>query len=146
MKYIIGEDYRLRGWTDRLANLEHFPTRKLTPLSVREHGLLSKCDGQTEVDGVKYAEQIKRFLAEGVIAETEGAALKDEQRYLFYNNRRFRKIDLSITGFCDFKCRHCFNAADHRPRNVQPKTEDILALIGSVKHTVYILRRERERE
>ena len=129
MKCILDKNYRLRGWTDSLANLEHFPTRALTKITPEEFVFLSACDGQKELDTNENAAFISRFSAMGAVSETNGEQLLPEQRYLFYNNRRFRKIDLSITGYCDFRCRHCFNAADDKPRNVQHSTEDILSLI-----------------
>lgn len=130
MKYILDKDYRLRGWTDHLSCLEYFPTRYVFDLKTREYGLLSRCDGKTDVDTVKYAEAIKKFTEKGIITETEGAELGPEQAYKFYENRRIRNIDICITGSCDFRCRHCFNAADNEhSRGTQPSTEQLLELI-----------------
>lgn len=131
MRYILEKNYRLCGWTDHLACLEHYPSRTVTDLTVREYGLLSKCDGITEADAVKYAEAVKKFTACGIIRKADGAYLDEEQKYRFYNNRRFRNIDICITGCCDFRCRHCFNAQDNEhSRGTQPSTELLLDLIA----------------
>ena len=131
MRYILDKSCRLRGWTDHLACLELYPGRRVIDLSVREYGLLSKCDGLTDVDENKYAEAIKRFTSLGVIREADGTQLDPAQKYLFYENRRFRNIDICITGCCDFRCRHCFNAAENdRSRGTQPATEQLIDLIA----------------
>ena len=46
-----------------------FPGRRVTDLSVRDYGLLSKCGGETEIDTEKYAREIARFTQTGVIRE-----------------------------------------------------------------------------
>ena len=133
MRFILDKSCRLCGWTDHLACLERLPRRELIDLSIREYGLLSQCDGSTDIDADKYGEAIQKFTALGVISEAGAAGsavLLPVQRYRFYENRRFRKVNLAITGYCDFKCKHCFNSADSSPRNVQPATDDIIELLG----------------
>ena len=73
MKFILNKDCRLRGWTDHLACLERYPYRNTIDLKTCEYGLLSKCDGKTEVDTQRYAEAIKKFTEQGIIIETDGA-------------------------------------------------------------------------
>ncbi|MCR4645916.1 MAG: radical SAM protein [Oscillospiraceae bacterium] len=82
------------------------------------------------MDTVKYAEAIRKFTDRCVIREADGGMLSPEQAYRFYENKRFRMMLLSITGYCNSKCKHCFNAADHNARNVQPETAALLDLIG----------------
>ena len=131
MKYIINKNFRLRGWTDHLVCLESLPDRRLTDLSVKEGLCLLKCDGQREADEERFGPEIRKFLSMGVISETEGDSLLPEQEYIIYENKRFRSLSLSITGSCDFRCRHCFNAAeDDKPRGTTPATSDIIDLIG----------------
>ena len=129
MKYILNKDFRLRGWTDSIANLEYFPSRDLLELTPKECLCLMKCDGEREMDPEAFQAELKKFLEAGVISETEGAKRLPEQEYLFYPNRKIRSMNIAITGSCDFRCRHCFNAADDSPRGVTPKTEDLLRLI-----------------
>ncbi|MBQ9614356.1 MAG: radical SAM protein [Lachnospiraceae bacterium] len=131
MRYILDKQCRLRGWTDHLACLELYPERRVIDLSVKEYGLLSKCDGLTDVDEVKYAEAIRTFTSLGFIREADGTKPDPAQQYLFYENKRFRNMDICITGCCDFRCRHCFNAAENdRSRGTQPTTEQLLDLIA----------------
>ena len=129
MKYLLKRDYHLRGWTDYWICLEHFPSRTLEELTAREGRLLLKCDGVQEVDGEAFAPEISRFLEKGIIEKTAGGQLLPGQAYRLYENRRFRRLNLSITGSCDFRCRHCFHASDDNPRGITPKTEDLIGLI-----------------
>lgn len=129
MKYILNKDYRLRGWTDSIANLEYFPTREITKITPHECLFLMRCDGEREVDVEASAPEIAKYLELGVIRETEGDTLLPEQEYVLYENKFFRTIYLSITGGCDFRCKHCFVAADDNPRAITPTTEEIIDLI-----------------
>ena len=130
MKYILNRNYRLRGWTDHLVCLETLPDRRLTDLTVHEGLALLQCDGQRETDMDKFGPEIKKFLSMGVISETTGDQLLPEQDYIIYENKRFRSVSLSITGSCDFRCRHCFNAADdNSPRGTTPDTSKVIDLI-----------------
>ncbi len=83
---------------------------------MREYGLLSKCDGETEIDSEKYAGETARFIQSGVIRKADGTAPDPVQKYHFYENLRFRKFDLSITGFCDFRyqCIACIHLRSQR--------------------------------
>lgn len=134
MKYILNKDYRLRGWTDHLSCVEHYPTRELRDISSREYGLLSRCDGKTDVDTVRYGEAIGKFTKLGVISQTEGAQLDPVQAFRFYENRLFRNADICVTGCCDFRCRHCFNASDNEySRGTQPTAEKLIELIAKLE-------------
>ena len=73
MKYILNKDFRLRGWTDSIANLEYFPSRDLLELTPKECLCLMKCDGEREMDMEVFQAELKKFLEAGVISETEGA-------------------------------------------------------------------------
>ena len=130
MKYILDRDYRLRGWTDSLANAEQLSTRKLTKLTPHECLFLMQCDGIRDADTETFAPEIQKFLGLGMIHETEGDALLPGQEYEMYPNKLFREMYLSITGGCDFRCKHCFVAEDNAPRGVAPSTEELLSLIG----------------
>lgn len=129
VKYILNRDYRLRGWTDSIANLEFFPTRALTKITPRECLFLMQCDGKREADLQKFSAEADKFLKLDVIREAAGEELAPEQEYLLYENRFFRHIYLSLTGGCDFKCKHCFSAKDSNPRPITPKTEELIDLI-----------------
>ena len=130
MRYILNRNFRLRGWTDHIVCLETLPERWITDLSVHEGLALLQCDGQREVDMDKFGPEIGRFLSMGVISETSGDHLLPEQEYIIFENKRFRSISLSITGSCDFRCRHCFNAADDNgSRGTTPDTSKVIDLI-----------------
>jgi Arylsulfatase regulator (Fe-S oxidoreductase) len=129
MKYILEKDYRLRGWTDSVANIERIYDRKLIKLTPHECLFLMKCDGQRDIEPDEFAAEQKHFTELGIIRVTDGDVLLPDQEYKLYENKKFRTMNLSITGSCDFRCRHCFNAEDDRPRGLTPATEDILSLI-----------------
>ncbi|WP_294474598.1 radical SAM/SPASM domain-containing protein [uncultured Ruminococcus sp.] len=131
MRYLLHKNYCLRGWTDHTACLECYPLRTVEDLTAREYGLLRRCDGKTEVDTERYAQAIEKFSRRGIISETDWGCTEPFQAYHFYENRRIRNIDICITGCCDLRCRHCFNAADsEHSRGTQATTEQLVELIG----------------
>ena len=87
MKYILNNDYRLRGWTDSIANIEYFPTREITKITPHECLFLMQCDGVREADESTFAPEISKFLEKGIIRETEGEMLQPGQEYEMYENK-----------------------------------------------------------
>ena len=132
MKYILNRDYRLRGWKGEPFFLERFSQRRLTRLTPEEFLFFIKCDGATEIDPaiIPAPEWAHR---EGVVSLCAGTRqLLPEQTYKLFANRRFHYVEVSITGRCNFRCKHCFNAADTRPRTVEPSLEQLKGLLAEL--------------
>ena len=125
MKYILSQDYRLRGWKGEPFFLECFSQRRLTRLKLEEFLFLLKCDGRTELDPATFSVP-EWMLKKGVyLPYTDGRSLLPEQEYRLFSNRRFYHVELSVTGRCNFRCKHCFNAAGTKPRTVEPSLEQL---------------------
>ena len=41
-------------------------------------------------------------------------------------------MHLSLTGRCNFNCRHCFNARDIHPRSVEPRLDQLIDLLNQM--------------
>lgn len=89
------------------------PTNKARPLHAEEFGLLMLCNGETDFSALPLSVQQQTLLAEyiqkGAVQQTETPLpLTQDQQYRFYPNRFVQSLSWSITGRCNFRCRHCY--------------------------------------
>ena len=111
MKYIMNPQIALRSW--QLVPCAYYirGVREAKKLSREEFDFLLGCDGNTELE----PSELSRSLEErGFIREAnEGECLSEWQRPRFHFNRYFPAANWSITGKCNYNCKHCFMAADN---------------------------------
>lgn len=130
MKYLLQEDYRLLGWRGEPFCLARRSSGKVVRLSPSDFACLLRCDGATEIGADIWPPVPAWAQKAGVIAEcAPGARLLPQQEYRLFPNRRMDYVELSITGRCNLNCKHCFNAADCKPRTVEPTLEQLLKLL-----------------
>ncbi len=113
MYYSLKPEYLLRGWEGMAWMLVRRPENQLTALSREMFQTLLLCDGETELsapdlDGetlaaLREAEE-KGFIQPGETPQP----LAEDQYYRYYKNRYVNKIFWSVTGRCNFRCRHCY--------------------------------------
>lgn len=113
MYYRLKPGYLLRGWDGTPWMLVKRPQNWARPLKQEEFQALVLCDGETDLSDdlpdASMQEALKRFEAEGIVeTQTETCALDPEQYYQYYDNRYVKNIIWSITGRCNFRCRHCY--------------------------------------
>lgn len=112
MKYIMSPHIALRGW--RLVPFAYYikGARTARKLTAEEYFFLSSCDGETEQD--ESDSLTKRFAEIGFIRPAkENDRLSEWQRSRWCDNRFFPSVNWSITGKCNYNCKHCFMAADN---------------------------------
>lgn len=119
MKYLIDEKYLLRGWHRVPYALVNRETKGIIFLRETQWKAVLLCDGKTsvvpsEVDGA-VNEVIRQLVEKGLAHECSGsdcpAGLSEEQKYVFYDNRFIRDVHWSVTGKCNYNCRHCYMSA-----------------------------------
>lgn len=118
MFYRLKTNFILRGWEKMSWVLVERPENLVTQISKEEFQTLLLCDGETELseeilnDSMK--EVLEQYKNNGIVtASTEPCPLSEDQYYRYFNNRNVSAILWSITGRCNYKCRHCFmNAPD----------------------------------
>ena len=119
MFYRLNDFYILRGWQRMTAVLIKRPRNDAKALSAKELNLLLLCDGCTEFESLIAPEEqqvLDKWITEGVVSPCEVfTPLNEEQRYIYYPNRYMRSAFWSITGRCNYRCRHCYmDAPDAR--------------------------------
>lgn len=114
--YRLADRYRLRGW-DKLphAIVDGF-TGNVAFLSKPMMETLLRCDGSWDFDSQLtpdlYRQCAAAFLSKGRIEPCdEGSGMTPDQRYRFYGNRFMKRVHRSITGRCNYRCKHCFMQA-----------------------------------
>ena len=133
MKFVLDERYRLRGWEKLPFALFDSVTRRTEFYDKNQFMLLMRCDGVQEVDEEALPEAQRKWLArlerEGVISRCgPGAMLLPQQLYKMYPCRYKRDVHWSITGRCNYKCKHCLVSAPHAKFG-HPTTAQLLRLV-----------------
>lgn len=113
MYYRMHPAAALRGWQNAVSMLVKRPGNEARPLSREQFTVLMLCDGATvlreeELNPEERA-ALQQFLACGLVTAMEKPLpVLPEQRFCFYENRFIQRIMWSVTGACNYRCRHCF--------------------------------------
>lgn len=114
MKYVIRKDIRLCGWNKLPYAYRDESNGNVQLLNKAEFSLLLKFTGKTDIDFSSLDEQERRFaeglLKIGVISEATGGETY-EPPYRFYPNMFKSEAHWSVTGRCNYRCRHCMVSA-----------------------------------
>lgn len=113
---LLHPGYCLRGW----IGFPHALVRggKVIRLNRTEFNTLVFCDGHTDLETLpipKMGEVLSELEEKGFIQITDQpqGELAPEQYYKHFDNRFVNSVYWSITGRCNFECRHCYiNAPD----------------------------------
>lgn len=128
MYFRLKEPYSFRGWQKLpfAVRAEYGPKKFSDPFFMKKNEFLDVlyCNGVEEVDEKKLSEAsariFRKFEVRGVIERSEKPMepLKPWQRYRIYPSRWLESVHWSITGKCNFQCRHCLVSApdSHHPQ------------------------------
>ena len=135
MKYILSNQYLLRGW-DKLPYGVLDRETKAVRFITRENFLfLMKCDGRTEIPEPEDEESKKRiegFLKDEVIFPARRFDFLDrDQLYFQYPCRYKDNMQWSITGCCNLKCKHCFMSAPSA-KHGNPSHEELMDIVDQL--------------
>ena len=113
MYYKLKPSYTLRGWDKMAWTLVQRPRNQIRILKREEFQTLLLCDGSIDFESEYISNEMKmilhRFEEEDVVeALGEAAVLDDDQYYRYYHNRFVKSVLWSMTGRCNFRCRHCY--------------------------------------
>lgn len=116
MYYRLKDNYILRGW-DRLPYaIADTKTGNVTFLRAEEFNAIDLCNGKIDLSLPQISEDTRSIVRSaekiGIIEEcSAGHGLNPNQEYRLYPARYINKAHWSITGKCNFRCRHCFLSA-----------------------------------
>ena len=134
--YRLKNDCALRGWEKLTGVLLFLSSGKIRGLSFEEFQCLLLCDGETVIsDELRTGEMqqmIDGFLQEEIILESQDPnPIAPAQRYRYYDCRYIPGVLWSITGHCNFRCRHCYLDAP-AGRDGSLSTEECFDIIDQI--------------
>ena len=131
MYYKINENIALRSWKVVPYAYYIYGNRNAIGLKQEEWELLCRCDGITEMEPSPLLEALQR---KGLCIPCEcGDRPTDWQKARDCSNRYFAALNWTITGRCNYNCRHCFMAADNAPLMTEFTWEQCINLLDEVE-------------
>lgn len=116
--YRLNSGYELRGW--ELLPFALCDSRNGDVSFIRKNLflLLYHCDGLHDISKEKLLKDERDYLDsllnQGVISEVlRQEGISEGQKYKKYDSRFIGKVHWSMTGKCNYKCRHCLISAPH---------------------------------
>ncbi len=111
MFYRIHDTVALRSWQGTPMAYYKQTDPYAHRLSPEEFNAMVLCDGEHDLLTIP-----ESLLSHGLIEPCDKGNHPSEWSKLHrYDNRYFPKMNLMITGKCNYNCLHCFNAADNAP-------------------------------
>ena len=134
-RYILTSGYALRGWKLLPYAVQYLYSPKTEFFREDDWALFSACDGQTDIDwkALTDAQRERYAMWEkgGFIRRAaDGERLLPYQEYRFYPARFKESVQWSITGRCNYKCRHCFMSAPHAAQG-EPSWEQLMHMLDA---------------
>ena len=126
----------LRGWKGIPAAVVDWETGRMLPVTEPIFRTLKLCNGMFPSDSPvflgerqKHLEYLNRF---GIIEYLhEPLALDPKQEYRYFDNRYIGNVHWSLTGHCNYRCRHCYMRAPHQILP-QPSLEKCLEIADEI--------------
>ena len=117
MYYRLTDHTALRSWPDLGFACYQKGERSAIPLSAKQAEVMLLCDGEhdIEIDDTVMQLSLKRLI----VSCEKGEHPSAWSSYRKYENKYFPRMNLMITGKCNYNYLHCFNAADNAPLMTQ---------------------------
>ncbi|MBQ3460061.1 MAG: radical SAM protein [Solobacterium sp.] len=141
MYYRLKEPWSFRGWKKLpyAVSAMYGEKKHEMPVFLDKSAFveLLYCNGKENVNPDDLSERtrqiIRDFIAKGMIEESEIPLppLAPWQRYIIYPSRYLEGAHWSITGKCNFQCRHCMVSAPSA-RHPQLPLKDCLRIVDSI--------------
>ncbi len=132
MYYRLSENIALRSWKF-VPRAYYFKNDGFAKgLSEEEFALLLLCDGEHDIPESRLADELE---ARGFIKKCgRGEHPCEWSRHKSYEHRYFPKMNIMITGKCNYNCLHCFNAADNAPLMTEWSFGELTDLLEQAKN------------
>lgn len=133
MFYQLTERYQLVGWRKMPTGMLDLTTNKVLFLPRKSFYLMLHMNGQEDIDVDKLdpeqQEMLQNMLHRGAV-EMSGSPFPDRNQpiYQYHDHVRIESVHWSVTGKCNYQCRHCMLFTTDNPIK-DLSTEECLNLI-----------------
>ena len=134
-RYILEKEYAFRGWK-LLPFAVQYRQAPLTEFFTEDsYKLIMDCDGKTDIEWSKLTDN-QRSIYESweknhiIRRAKKGDELLPYQKYRYFNARYKQTIQWSITGRCNYKCKHCFMSAPHAVQG-EPTWDELMTMLDA---------------
>ena len=101
------------------------------PLTQKEFETMLLCDGEHDIE---FDKTVASLAVRRLIETCEkGEHPTEWSMHHHYENRYFPRMNLMITGKCNYNCLHCFNAADNAPLMSEWSFEELCDLFDQAR-------------
>ncbi len=116
MYYKLNEQFLLRGWEKLPYALVNKEFHQPHFINARQMQALELCNGKVDLSLPLVPAFVRDMLPmlekEGIIRPCDaGDSIAPEQEYRLYPARYIRAAHWSITGHCNYRCKHCYMSA-----------------------------------
>ena len=116
MYYLLEDRYLLRGWELLPYAVVDTKTGRALFITAQEMDALKLCNGKIDTALPLIPKEIRDMLPRieknGFIrAAKPGETISPEQEYRKYPARYIRTAHWSVTGYCNYRCKHCYMSA-----------------------------------
>ncbi|MDR2009086.1 MAG: radical SAM protein [Bacteroidales bacterium] len=106
MRYILKDNYILRGWIDNPFGVVDINTGKKYFFTCSEYDVLLHCNGENYINNDSY---IKQLYARGFVGIADSnKTITEYQMYKSYKCNNYQTAEIVLTNTCNYKCRHCY--------------------------------------
>lgn len=137
MYYLLNKQYQLVGYKKLPFAIHDLRKSKTEFLNREQFGIIYHCDGQHDFAQEELSESGKQFLdtlikRDFVTPSEEPCKPRPYQEYVYYDNRFKEAVHWSVTGMCNYRCKHCFMSAPDAKFG-HPSKEQCLDLIRQME-------------
>lgn len=132
----IDPAYDLRGWQGLPHALVNRATGRASFVPEAVFHTLQLCNGKFTADSPLFMgarkDHLRALEDAGVLSfSDEPSELDSNQEYRYFDNRYIWQVHWSLTGRCNYRCKHCYMSAPHAVLP-QPSTEECLAIADQI--------------
>lgn len=134
-RYILNDRYAFRGYKGLPYGILDFARGTTSFMTEPAYALALNCNGRVELDMETLPPIAQKILGDWIKAGYIRECGSDErldpiQEYRFYKARYKEAVHWSITGKCNYRCKHCFMSAPHALQG-EPSFEDCIKMLDA---------------
>ena len=134
--YILSPDIQLCGYSKLPFGIYNTRIRKTEFLNREQFAILLECDGSIDIDKKTLSENVRSFFNHNIANKNilpceKGQELRKNQKYQYYDNQFKNSVQWSITGKCNYRCKHCFMSANVGKFG-EPSLEQCIKIVGEM--------------